>query len=142
MMKPRDYLAALAAAFFGFSALPVYAACPPGGIYTAAEATAGMADYNNNCASCHNADMSGNAGPALAGPNFASYLSFTKITAPQLQAFIVAQMPATAPGSLTATQYNNIFAYILSYNHYPAGNAEISPAGLSCLSLLPYPGSK
>ncbi len=131
-------LAILAGGLFSAGILPAYAACPSGGIYTAADAKAGMADYNTNCASCHNADLSGNSGPALTGPNFVSYLTFTKITPPQLQGF----MPATAPGSLTATQYNDIFAYILSYNHYPAGNEPISAASLSCLSMLPYPAAK
>jgi mono/diheme cytochrome c family protein len=141
-LKQSLRAAGLLGMFLG-GALPLAnAACPPGGIYTAAEATAGMADYNTNCASCHNADLSGNSGPALAGPNFVSYLTFTKITPTQLQAFITSQMPATAPGSLTATQYSNIFAYILSYNHYPAGTTSLSPAGLSCLNLLPYPGGK
>ena len=143
-MKLYSYFcaAALANVFFAASVLPGYASCLPGGVYTAAEASAGIVDYNTNCASCHNADMSGNSGPALAGPNFVSYLNFTKITPPQLQAFITSQMPANAPGSLTATEYNNIFAYILSYNHYPVGKDPISPAGLSCLSFLPYPTGK
>lgn len=121
--------------------LSSYAACPRGGIYTPAEAKAGMAAYNANCASCHNADLSGNSGPALAGPKFVSYLQFTKITAAQLASFISSQMPAPAPGSLTAKQYNDIFAYILSYNHYPSGSSEITPESLSCLEMLPYPGS-
>jgi mono/diheme cytochrome c family protein len=121
---------------------PAFAACPPGGIYTAAEAASGMPDYNTNCASCHNADLSGNSGPALTGPNFVSYLTFTKITAPQLQSFISSQMPANAPGSLTAAQYNDIFAYILSYNHYPAGSEPLSAASLGCLNMLPYPAGK
>lgn len=131
---------ALSAALLCGVSLPVYAACPSGGIYTPAEATAGMADYNNNCASCHNADLSGNSGPALAGPKFVSYLQFTKITAAQLEAFIASQMPAPAPGSLTDTQYKNIFAYILSYNHYPSGTSEMTADSLGCLNMLPYPG--
>lgn len=133
---------ALAGAVLCYSALPGYAACPSGGIYSPAEATAGMADYNANCASCHNADLSGNSGPALAGPNFVSYLTFTKITPVQLQGFITSQMPANAPGSLTPAQYSDIFAYILSYNHYPAGTGPLDAAGLACLSMLPYPAGK
>jgi mono/diheme cytochrome c family protein len=122
---------------------PAVAACPPGNaIYTAADAARGAIAYNTNCASCHNSDMSGNSGPALAGPKFVSYLTFTKITAPQLNSFIVEQMPATAPGSLSKTQYDDIFAYILSYNHYPAGQTAIDDANLACVSLLPYPGPK
>lgn len=124
------------------AALPAYAACPSGGVYSPDEAKAGMTAYNDNCASCHNSDLSGNSGPALAGPKFVSYLQFTKITAAQLAAFISSQMPAPAPGSLTAKQYNDIFAYILSYNHYPSGNAAITQDSLACLQMLPYPGSK
>jgi mono/diheme cytochrome c family protein len=112
------------------------------GYYTNAEAQAGKADYDKNCASCHNGDLSGNSGPALAGPKFESYLKFTKITAPQLLDFIASQMPANAPGSLSKTQYNDIFAYILSYNHYPSGSVPLSPQTLACLHMLPYPGSK
>ncbi len=119
---------------------PAYAACPSGGVYSMAQAKAGMAAYNANCASCHNADMSGNSGPALAGEKFVSYLSFTKITATQLEAFIASQMPAATPGSLTNQQYIDIFAYILSYNHYPAGDKEMTVESLSCLNMLPYPG--
>ncbi len=128
--------------FFSLILSTAYAACPSGGIYTAAEAKSGLEAYNTNCASCHNADLSGNAGPALTGPKFVSYLAFTKITPAQLQSFITSQMPANAPGSLTAAQYNDIFAYILSYNHYPAGSEPLSAASLSCLSLLPYPTGK
>ncbi|HEY1858593.1 cytochrome c [Acidocella sp.] len=144
LMKLRRYfcVASAVCACFGASLPPARAACPSSGIYMPAEANAGQADFDAHCASCHNADLSGNAGPALTGPKFASYLNFTKITPPQLQAFITSQMPADAPGSLTAPQYNDIFAYILSFNHYPAGQDPISPAGLNCLSLLPYPGPK
>ena len=143
-MKLRRYFGAAVALCVGFGAplLPARAACPSGGIYTPAEASSGKADYDAHCSSCHNADLSGNSGPALAGPKFVSYLNFTKITPVQLQAFITSQMPADAPGSLTATQYNDIFAYMLSFNHYPAGKDPISPTGLSCLNLLPYPGDK
>jgi mono/diheme cytochrome c family protein len=119
------------------------AACTAGsGFYTKAEANQGMADYNKNCASCHNGDLSGNSGPALAGAKFESYLKFTKISAPQLYDFIASQMPANAPGSLSKTQYDDIFAYILSYNHYPSGSAALSKENLACLKMLPYPGAK
>lgn len=112
------------------------------GFYTQAEATQGKASYNKNCASCHNENLSGNSGPALTGAKFESYLSFSKISAPQLLDFIMSQMPANAPGSLSKTQYDNIFAYILSYDHYPSGSSALSKTGLACLKMLPYPGPK
>jgi S-disulfanyl-L-cysteine oxidoreductase SoxD len=143
-MELRRYFGAAFALCVGFAAplWPARAACPSGGIYTPAQAGSGKADYDAHCASCHNADLSGNSGPALAGPKFVSYLNFTKITPVQLLAFITSQMPADTPGSLTAPQYRDILAYLLSYNHYPAGTAPISPTGLSCLNFLPYPGDK
>jgi mono/diheme cytochrome c family protein len=137
----RRLLGGLMATVIAFSAHA--ASCTTGsGYYTKAEAQAGKTDYDKNCASCHNGDLSGNSGPALAGPKFESYLKFTKITPPQLLDFITSQMPANAPGSLSKAQYNDIFAYILSYDHYPSGSASISPDGLACLHMLPYPVSK
>ena len=118
------------------------APCTAGaGFYTPEQARAGAAAYDADCASCHNADLLGNSGPTLSGSRFASYVQFTKITPTQLLAFTASQMPANAPGTLSATDYNNIFAYILSYDKYPSGTQPVSADGISCLSMLPYPGA-
>lgn len=123
-------------------AAAVAATCTPAaGFYTPEQAKAGQAAYNANCASCHSADLLGNSGPALSGGKFASYVQFTKITPTQLLAFTSAQMPANAPGTLAAADYNNIFAYILAYDKYRPGTQPVSADGMSCLSLLPYPGA-
>lgn len=66
-------------------------------------------------------------------------MQFTKITPTQLLAFTASQLPANATGTLSATDYNNIFAYILSYDKYPSGTQPVSADGISCLSMLPYP---
>ena len=128
------------------ASLPVAGAaaapCAAGaGFYTPEQAKAGAAAFNTNCASCHSADLQGNSGPALSGAKFASYVQFTKITPTQLLAFTSSQMPANAPGTLSAADYNNIFAYILSYDKYPSGTQPVSADGMSCLSMLPYPGA-
>jgi hypothetical protein len=34
-------------------------------------------------------------------------------------------MPASAPGSLTQTQYEDLMAYILKQNGYPAGSTAL-----------------
>ncbi len=132
-------------AMFGPSMYATHAAAAPcaagAGFYTPAQAKAGLAGYNANCASCHNTDLLGNSGPALSGGKFASYVNFTKITPTQLLAFTSSQMPANAPGTLSAADYDNIFAYILSYDKYPPGTQPVSADGMSCLSLLPYPGA-
>nr|WP_321985798.1 cytochrome c [uncultured Lichenicoccus sp.] len=138
-MKRLEVAAILGGALFATSAQA--ATCATGaGFYTSEQANAGLAAYSASCASCHNADLLGNSGPALSGAKFASYVGFTKITPTQLLAFTSSQMPANAPGTLSATDYDNIFAYILSYDKYPSGTQPVSADGMSCLSLLPYPG--
>ncbi|GAN81382.1 c-type cytochrome [Acidocella aminolytica] len=135
-----DFFMYFVVAFLTFPVAAQAASCPSGNaIYTSADATQGRTDYNNECAACHNGDLSGNSGPALAGSKFESYLEFTKISAQQLYGFIAEQMPANNPGGLSKTQYDDIFAYILSYNHYPSGDVGIKSQDLSCLSMLPYP---
>lgn len=102
------------------------AAATPPALYTAAQATAGAAAYAQNCAMCHGADLKGQAGPALMGPSFAS--SSSGYTIGSVFGEISQQMPVSAPGSLTAAQYTDIMAYILSKNGYPAGSAALNPA--------------
>ena len=42
------------------------------GTYTAPQAASGQNAYDQNCASCHMADLSGSMAPALAGADFLS----------------------------------------------------------------------
>ena len=126
------------------ASLPLQAradACPAGhGDYTSAQAMVGKTLYEAHCAECHNDDLKGNSGPALAGADFDSYLHFTKISAAQLLHFAETQMPYQAPGSLKPDDYQNIFAYILQVNGYAAGDQALTDANARCVSMLPYPG--
>lgn len=124
-------------------AVAVAADCSPtAGAYTPAQAQAGKTLYQANCAECHNDDLLGNSGPALAGKDFDSYLHFSKMSAPQLLDFIKSQMPYQAPGSLKTDEYTKIFAYMLQVNGYKSGDQELSDASVKCVSMLPYPGEK
>lgn len=132
-----------AALVFALPSMAQAAACPAGqGAYTAAQADTGKSLYMANCAQCHNDDLKGNSGPALAGKDFDSYLHFTKISAAQILSFMQSQMPYQAPGSLKPQEYQAIFAYILQVNGYPAGNRELDSDSASCIAMLPYPGDK
>lgn len=115
--------------------------CPPAsaGFYSAAQAASGKAVFAAHCSACHAATLMGGAGPPLAGPQFVSWLQFTKLTGAQLFAFITSQMPYDAPGSLTKADYEDSFAYILSVNHYPAGSAALDESSVACVEMLPYP---
>ena len=104
-------------------AVAAQAATPPA-IYTDAQATAGADAYAQNCAMCHGAKMEGGAGPALVGQAFAS--ASNNYTVGALFTEMAQQMPAGQPGSLTHTQYEDIFAYILKTNGYPAGSTALN----------------
>jgi len=110
------------------------------GDYTKSQAVAGKALYDAHCASCHMTKLTGGAGPALAGKAFASYLKFSHITGAQLLSFVMTQMPYNAPGSLKPAEYRRILAYILQFNHYPAGSRPLTDKSATGISMLPYPG--
>jgi mono/diheme cytochrome c family protein len=98
-----------------------YAAAPA--VYTAQQATDGQTVFTQNCASCHNADLSGSVGPALVGADFAA--ASDKLTIGKIFSFLSTQMPDGNGGSLTHTQYEDAMAFILSKNGYPAGAAKL-----------------
>jgi len=92
---------------------------PASGVHTAAQATAGRAAYQANCASCHMPDLAGRSeAPPLAGPNFMN--SWRNRTTRDLFEFIQSTMPPDG-SNLTADQYLAITAFILESNGAPAG---------------------
>ncbi len=116
-------------------------ACGPAsaGWYSAAQAASGKTVFDTHCAACHLASLAGGAGPPLTGPQFVAWLQFTKITGADLFGFISSQMPYDAPGSLTKSDYEDAFAYILQVNHYPPGSTPLAAGSVACVQMLPYP---
>jgi PQQ-dependent dehydrogenase (methanol/ethanol family) len=97
------------------------------GPYTAAQAAAGRATYQANCASCHAADLSGlNSASALAGGLFMS--SWGERSPGELITFLEGAMPPGNPGSLGEQAYINVTAFILDYNGARAGNQPLTAA--------------
>ncbi len=86
----------------------------PIGVYTAAQAQAGQADYATNCAACHGAALGGGAGPALTGNAFMG--SWGQKTTAELYEYLSKSMPAGSPGSLSASTYAEITAFMLEAN--------------------------
>src|SRR5438128_10264297 len=83
------------------------------GVYTAAQAAAGRAAYQANCASCHLPDLAGrNEAPQLAGNNFMN--TWRTRTTKDLFDY-VQTMPPNAP-SLDAAQYLAITTFLLQAN--------------------------
>jgi mono/diheme cytochrome c family protein len=106
-------------AFVGTS---VYAASVPA-LYTGQQAIDGQAAFAQNCASCHGDALQGGVGPRLVGQNFSAASSNN--TVGSIFTFLSAQMPDGNGGSLTHAQYEDLMAYILSKNGYPAGQTRL-----------------
>lgn len=96
-------------------------------LYAAPQASAGAGIYAQDCAMCHGAGLKGGAGPALIGESFAAAGGSTTLGG--VFTIIAQQMPATAPGSLNQAQDDDVMAYILRSNGYPAGAVPLAYNG-------------
>ena len=93
--------------------------------FTAAQATAGAAAYQTNCATCHQPDLKGSGtAPTLAGPEFIG--GWGTRTTRDLLTFIQLTMPPASPGALSAETYADITAFILQSNGARAGTQTLT----------------
>jgi alcohol dehydrogenase (cytochrome c) len=124
-MKKQFVLILALAGAYGVARLAGQQAAMPAGPFTAAQAEAGRAAYTANCASCHNADLtgSGNAAP-LAGGVFMG--GWSNRTTQDLVGFMQGAMPPGNPGGLTEAAYLSVAAYILQYNGARPGNQALT----------------
>jgi mono/diheme cytochrome c family protein len=120
MIKPVGVLTFIG--LFGMAA-GAGAVTPPA-LYTSAQAAAGATVYTQSCAMCHGAGLEGQAGPALMGQSFTPPDKHK--TVGSTFHVITTKMPLGQPGSLSHTQYEDVMAYILSKNGYPAGGAALN----------------
>jgi len=92
-------------------------------LYTTDQATKGALAYYQNCAMCHGPNLDGQpagySGPALKGKDFADPSYNFHVS--DIFNFVSKQMPAATPGSLSHEEYEQIMAFILQQNGYPAG---------------------
>lgn len=95
------------------------------GVFTAGQATRGRAAYRAQCAACHAANLfGGEMAPGLKGSGFVG--GWTGATLWELADFTNATMPQDAPGRLTAQELNDVIAFILQSNDFPAGEDELA----------------
>src|SRR5262245_34154290 len=95
-------------------------------VFTAAQAAAGRATYQANCASCHLPDLGGrNEAPPLAGANFMS--TWGRRSTRDLFDYMSATMP---PGgaALTADDFASIVAFVLQSNGATPGAQAFATA--------------
>ena len=112
------------------------------GVYTPDQAKRGEALYKKECASCHGDALEGNAQteraerlervlPPLSGDVFMGNWNGRLLS--DLFDKIRRTMPRDDPGKITLKQNADILAYMLKFNEFPAGKAEL-PADPSLLT--------
>jgi mono/diheme cytochrome c family protein len=114
-------------ALLGLALLTVAARGSYQAVYTAVQAEQGHKVYMQNCAMCHGLKLQGAVGPALRGRKFRLMASNQNLTANTLRLFVARHMPAYAPASLKPAQYDEVTAYILKENGFPAGRTKLTP---------------
>jgi len=101
------------------------AAAPAAPAFTAAQAQAGQAVYQQNCSACHGANFEGSGdAPSLAGGTFR--LKWGPKMVSELFGLILQTMPPTNPGSLGEAAALNATAYILQRNGAQAGASALT----------------
>lgn len=96
--------------------------------FSAAQAVRGETLYQQNCAACHLADLTGSfEAPNLADPSFRS--NWTNRSVAEFTDLLRRTMPPQAPGSLNDAQYLDIAAFLLRANAIDAStNALVTAA--------------
>jgi alcohol dehydrogenase (cytochrome c) len=127
-LKLGAVLAAIAAVTaLGVQSATSQAPAQASGPFTAAQATAGHADFLENCATCHNQTLAGGGeAPPLVGSPFMG--SWGNRGANELYEVIKASMPMGNGGSLSPAIYQQIVAFIFAANGGAPGAAAFTGA--------------
>ena len=138
----RSLCGAAALLFVAMIASAVVAAQAPAGrtvwdgAYTDAQAERGALAFNQSCANCHATGEDGTR--PVAGDKF--WQTFTQKTVADMLSFLKTSMPNNSPGSLPAASYNDLAAFILKANGFPAGAAEVTPESVAGIQIIPKDG--
>ena len=104
-------------------------------VFTAAQAQAGRAVYDQNCSACHGANFEGSGdAPSLAGGTFR--LKWGPKMVSELFGLILQTMPPTNPGSLGEAAALNATAYILQRNGAQPGQTALNSGVTTVISTV------
>ena len=104
------------------------------GVYTAAQAERGKATFLVTCQRCHNADLSGDRGPALKGERFMTTWGGGGVN--RLFEKIRDTMPPFATSTLDDATKLDIVTFILQTNGFPAGQRDLAAADLESVDIV------
>jgi len=96
------------------------------GAYTEEQAKRGEDAYTQNCAECHQAELTGDGfAPALSGSEFMN--AWNGLSVGDLYDRVRVSMPPGKETSVPNQAKINIVAHILHFNKFPAGKTELPP---------------
>lgn len=96
------------------------------GSFTKEQSKRGEELYDQHCSSCHGPDLSGNDEAApLTGSAFLA--NWDGLSVGDLTERIRVSMPPNNLGKLSRQKIVDIISYMLSFNSFPAGDAELNP---------------
>tara|TARA_A100001011_G_scaffold335043_1_gene363738 strand:- start:130 stop:579 length:450 start_codon:yes stop_codon:yes gene_type:complete len=124
LVSPLSFLAAVVALFVPWTLHVNAAESIWSGSYTEAQAERGAEDYSARCAACHGADLRGDShAVGLVGMGFMFLWEGKSLG--ELYSTIRNDMPQDQPRSLSKGSYEDILAFILKSNKFPAGDTEL-----------------
>ncbi len=95
------------------------------GVYTAEQSARGESLFTQACARCHGPDLTGgDEVPPLSGSLFLS--NWNGLTLGDLLERIRVSMPPGDPNQLSRQQKADILAYLLFFNKFPPGDAQLA----------------
>lgn len=110
------------------------------GVFSAAQAKRGLLEYARSCEQCHGPSLTGNPTdevPSLVADGF-MFLWRGK-TVQDLYGRLSRSMPSDAPGSLDASTYLDLVAYLLEANGFPPGPQDLTRDRLIALVIEKSP---
>ncbi|HXD72155.1 MAG TPA: hypothetical protein VN628_00390, partial [Vicinamibacterales bacterium] len=109
------------------------------GVYTSAQADRAQQTFDSICTQCHTLAPGGaTRGGAVSGDKFMA--AFQQKTVGDLLGYVSKNMPNGNGGSLAPSTYNDLVALILRANGFPAGTAELTPAAVADVQIIPKDG--
>lgn len=109
-------------------------------VFTVEQAGRGETTYAKTCARCHQASLGGaDEAPALTGSAFMG--SWNGQTLHSLHDRIKTTMPTDTPGTYSRQEIADVIAYMLKFNQFPAGKAEL-PTGDEELKAITFVSTK
>lgn len=141
--RPHIFLAAvltggLTPGLAATPAVPGGATGAPG--FTGTQALLGQRVFTQNCQGCHGAQLQGVRGPALRGTAFLAKWATGQRPLADLHGYLSQKMPRNKPGSLSAAEYLNVTAFVLSRNGYVPGPRTLTARTLN-VPLAPPPAT-